>query len=138
MIQFDRQACADLESAQTREWLEINGIGGYASSTITGLNTRRYHGILVAATTVPCGRTMLVSKVEETVVVDGRRYDLGANQYPGVIHPTGYLYLKQFRLDPFPIFTYEIEGWRSRSQSSWSRARIPPSCNTDRRRNADR
>ena len=110
MIQFDQQACGDLEAALTREWLETNGIGGFASSTIICLNTRRYHGVLVAATTVPCGRTVLVSKVEETVVVDGRRYELGANQYPGVIHPTGYQYLKQFRLDPFPTFSYEIEG----------------------------
>ena len=110
MIQFDRQECGDLETALTREWLETNGIGGFASSTITCLNTRRYHGLLVAATTVPCGRTVLVSKVEEIVLVDGRRYELGANQYPGVIHPTGYQYLKQFRLDPFPVFTYEIEG----------------------------
>ena len=110
MIQFDREICGNLEAALSREWLETNGLGGFASSTITCLNTRRYHGVLIAATTPPCGRTLLVSKVEETVVIDGRRYELGTNQYPGVIHPTGHQYLKQFRLDPFPIFTYEIEG----------------------------
>ena len=75
MIHFERQECGDLGTALTREWLETNGIGGFASSTITFLNTRTYHGLLVAATMVPCGRTVLVSKVEETVVIDGRRYE---------------------------------------------------------------
>ncbi len=110
MIQFEREAWSDLEAALRREWLETNGLGGFASSTIIGLNTRRYHGLLVAATTPPVGRLVLLSKVEETLVIDGKRFDLSANRYPGVIHPQGFHYLKQFRLDPFPVFTYEIDG----------------------------
>jgi predicted glycogen debranching enzyme len=93
-----------------REWLETNGIGGFASSTVCGMNTRRYHALLVAATKPPVGRMVLLSKIEETLVVGGRRFDLGCNRYPGVIHPQGYQYLAQFRRDPFPVFTYEIEG----------------------------
>ncbi|MGD1074424.1 MAG: glycogen debranching enzyme N-terminal domain-containing protein [Bryobacteraceae bacterium] len=73
------------------EWLETNGLGGFASSTIAGLNTRRYHGLLIAATQPPVGRMLLLSKFEETLVIDGRRYDLSANRYPGVVHPQGYL-----------------------------------------------
>jgi len=96
----------------TDEWLETNGIGGFSSSTITGLNTRRYHGLLTAATKPPVGRLVLLSKLEETLVIDGHRYELSANQYPGVIHPQGFNYQTGFRLDPFPIFTYEIEGVR--------------------------
>jgi len=99
-----------LDVAVRGEWLETNGLGGYASSTIAGLNTRRYHGLLVAATKPPVGRMVLLSKLEETLVVDGRRYELSANQYPGVIHPQGYLYLKEFRREPFPVFVYEVEG----------------------------
>jgi glycogen debranching enzyme len=99
-----------LNVAVRGEWLETNGIGGYASSTIAGLNTRRYHGLLVAATKPPVGRMVLLSKLEETLVVDGRRYELSANQYPGMVHPQGYLYLKEFRQDPFPVFVYEVEG----------------------------
>ncbi len=110
MIQFKKQICGDLDAALQREWLETNGLGGFASSTIVGLNTRRYHGLLVAATKPPVGRLVLLSKVEETLFIDGQGFELSANRYPGVVHPQGFRYLKQFRLDPFPVFTYEIEG----------------------------
>src|ERR1700681_2798965 len=110
MIQFERETWSDLEAALRREWLETNGLGGFASSTVIGMNTRRYHGLLVAATKPPVGRMVLLSKLEETLFIDGRAFDLSANRYPGVVHPQGYRYLRQFRLDPFPVFTYEIEG----------------------------
>jgi len=110
MIQFTKETCGDLDAALRREWLETNGLGGFASSTIVGLNTRRYHGLLVAATKPPVGRVVMLSKLEETFYIEGQAFDLSANQYPGVIHPQGFKYLKQFRLDPFPVFTYEIEG----------------------------
>jgi len=110
MIQFKRETCRDVEAALQREWLETNEIGGFGSSTIIGLNTRRYHGLLVAATKPPVGRFVLLSKLEETLLIDGKRFDLSANRYPGVIHPQGFRYLKQFRLDPFPVFTYDVEG----------------------------
>jgi predicted glycogen debranching enzyme len=110
MIQFERETWSCLESALRREWLETNGLGGFASSTIIGLNTRRYHGLLVAATKPPLGRLVLLSKLEETLWIDEKRFDLSANRYPSVIHPEGFHYLKQFRLDPFPVFTYEVEG----------------------------
>jgi predicted glycogen debranching enzyme len=110
MIQFDKNICTDLQAATQREWLETNGIGAFASSTIAGLNTRRYHGLLTAATKPPVGRLVLLSKLEETLVIEERRYDLSSNQYPGVIHPQGHQYVKRFRLDPFPVFTYEVEG----------------------------
>src|SRR5271170_5596210 len=110
MIQFGQEACRSLESALRREWLETNGIGGFASSTIIGLNTRRYHGLLVAATKPPVGRVVMLSKLEETFFIGGQSFDLSANRYPGAVYPQGFRYLKQFRLDPFPVFTYEIEG----------------------------
>lgn len=110
MIEFGEEVCRDLREATAREWLETNGLGGFASSTVAGLNTRRYHGLLVAATRPPVGRTVLLSKLEETLVVAGRRYELSANQYPGVVHPQGHLLLSRFRLDPFPVFTYRAAG----------------------------
>src|SRR5512147_1477065 len=110
MIRFGPEICRDLEAALQREWLETNGIGGFAGSTIIGLNTRRYHGLLVAATRPPVGRMVLLSKLEETVTIGSRRFELSANQYPGVVHPTGHLYLSGFRLDPFPVFTYDLNG----------------------------
>ena len=110
MIRYDEAVCGDLDAALRREWLETNGLGGFASSSIIGLNTRRYHGLLVAATKPPVGRMVLLSKLEETLVIDGRRYDLSANRYPDVVHPQGYRYLKEFRRDPFPVFMYRVEG----------------------------
>src|SRR5436853_328063 len=112
MIEFGQEVCGDLEQASAREWLETNGLGGYASSTITGLNTRRYHGLLVAATKPPVGRTLLLSKFEEVLILGGQRIELASNQYPGCIHPQGFTHLKRFRLDPYPIFTFEVNGIR--------------------------
>ena len=101
-IQFD--------VARKLEWLETNGLGGFASSTVIGMNTRRYHGLLTAATKPPVGRALLLAKLEETLVIGDERFDLGTNQYPGVIHPAGYRYLSEFRLDPFPVFHYHAGG----------------------------
>ena len=110
MIELGQNMLRDLGATRSREWLETNGIGGFSSSTVIGLNTRRYHGLLTAATKPPVGRLVMLSKLEETLVINGRRYELSANQYPGVVHPQGYNYQTGFRLDPFPGFTYEVGG----------------------------
>ena len=99
MIAFDKSVCGQVDQAAQREWLETNGIGGFASSTVVGMNTRRYHGLLVASLKPPVDRYLLLSKLEETLVVDGAAFELSVNQYPGAIHPQGYQYLKGFRLD---------------------------------------
>ncbi len=77
---------------------------------MAGANTRRYHGLLTAALKPPGGRILLLSKLEETLVLGNRRIDLSTNEYTGAIHPEGYLLLSNFRLDPFPTWTFEIEG----------------------------
>src|SRR4029077_17258613 len=110
MIRFGQDVCGNLEAALHREWLETNGLGGFAPSTLNGIKTRRDHGLLVAAIKPPVGRFVLLSKLEETLLLDGRSFDLSANRYPGVVHPQGFRFLKQFRLYPFPIFTFEVEG----------------------------
>src|SRR5882762_8295603 len=110
MIQFNKEITNNLDAATSREWLETNGLGGFSSSTIIGLNTRRYHGLLTAATKPPVGRIVMLSKLEETLVIDGRRYELSTNQYPGAVHPQGFQKQTGFRMDPFPVFTYEVEG----------------------------
>lgn len=109
-IRIGRDVCMRLEQALGLEWLETNGLGGFASSTITGANTRRYHGLLVAATKPPVGRVVMLSKLEETLIVDGHRYDLSVNLYPGAVHPRGHEHLREFRLDPFPVAVYEAAG----------------------------
>lgn len=109
-IEFDRAICGDPGEACSREWLETNGIGGFACSTLIGLNTRRYHALLTAATQPPGGRLVLLSKLEETLVLGDQRFELSANQYQdGVTHPRGFEYLASFRLDPFPVFRYRCK-----------------------------
>lgn len=110
MITFDAKVCTDFAAATSREWLETNGIGGFASGTISGANNRRYHGLLTAATRPPLGRISMLSKYEETVFVDGKRYDISANSFPGTVHPEGYKLITSFRLDPFPIWTFGLDG----------------------------
>ena len=71
MISFDQSICTDLQAAASREWLETNGIGGFAASTTAGVNTRRYHGLLVAATQPTVGRAIvfaLMGMVQESPV----------------------------------------------------------------------
>lgn len=108
MLKLDSETYSDFATASSSEWLETNGIGGYASGTVSGANTRRYHGVLVAATQPPVGRTVTLNKFEETLIIGGKRYELSSNRYPGTIHPEGYKLLTSFRLDPFPIWTYKI------------------------------
>ncbi len=110
MIELGTNICSSVEGAFSREWIETNGIGGYASASVSGANTRRYHGLLVAATRPPLGRVVMLSKFDETLVVGEARYELSSNQYPGTIHPDGYKLLTRFRLDPFPVWTYEVAG----------------------------
>jgi predicted glycogen debranching enzyme len=94
-----------------REWLSVNGLGGYASSTVCGLNTRKYHGLLVAAMSPPVRRMVLLSHVEETVIGGSGSYQLSTNEYPGVISPEGYKLLRAFSADPFPRWAYQSEGF---------------------------
>src|SRR2546423_427457 len=110
MVRFEQSVCSSLEDGLRREWLETNGLGGVAFSTVAGLNTRRYHGLLVAATPPPVGRMVLLSKFEETVTVDGHAFELSANEYPETIHPRGFEFLREFRLNPFPTFVFETGG----------------------------
>jgi len=112
VISFDKGVCTDLQTGLSREWLETNGLGGFACGTLSGANTRRYHGLLTAALNPPGGRMLLLSKLEETLVLGDRRIDLSTNEYAGAIHPEGYLLLTNFRLDPFPTWTFEVEDIR--------------------------
>lgn len=110
MIFLGTDICTNFEAATGREWLETNGMGGFASGTISGANTRRYHAILTAATKPPLGRISMLSKYEETLIVDGSRFELSSNRFPYIIRPEGYKFLTSFRLDPFPVWTYRVGG----------------------------
>jgi predicted glycogen debranching enzyme len=109
-LDFTRNVLQNFQEASSREWLETNGIGGFACSTLAGMNTRRYHALLVAALRPPGGRTILLSKLEETIVVDGQSFDLSTNQYPGTVHPDGYTHLEEFQMSPFPTSRFSVAG----------------------------
>jgi hypothetical protein len=81
-LAWGREICGDLAMAESREWLCTNGIGGFASGTVPGILTRRYHGLLVAALKPPLGRTLLVAKVDEQVEYAGLTRPLFANRGP--------------------------------------------------------
>lgn len=104
----------NFSNLREKEWLETNGLGGWASGTVSGANSRRYHGLLVAATHPPVGRMMMLSKLDESVIVNEQRFELGANQYPGAIWPQGFQHLISFQRDLFPVFEYEIDDVRLR------------------------
>jgi predicted glycogen debranching enzyme len=110
-VQFGREVCGNLEVAESREWLVTNGLGGFASGTVAGTTTRRYHGLLVAALHPPVKRTMLVSGLDETVRYLGANVSLATNRWKsGFLSPKGYLQLESFHLEGSkPVWRYAIE-----------------------------
>ena len=109
-IQFDRDFCRDLSKSETREWLVTNGMGGYASGTIAGLLTRRYHGLLIAATQPPVGRMLMLAKLDEICRYGDGLYALSTNRWnDGTIEPKGYRQIVQFALEgTLPVWQFEI------------------------------
>ena len=93
-----------------REWLITNGIGGFAGQSLVGANTRGYHGLLVAALKPPLERTLLVSKLDETVNLEGLTYNLGTNICQDKVLGEGYNYLTCFSYGFHPVFTFELDG----------------------------
>ncbi len=109
-LSWGREICGNLATAESREWLCTNGIGGFASGTVAGLLTRRYHGLLVAALKPPLGRTLLVAKMDETAEYDGLRCALSTNRWAdSAVDPHGYREIERFRLEgTTPAWTYAI------------------------------
>lgn len=112
MIEIDREITQDFERASGLEWLDTNGLGGWAGTTVAGAHSRRHHGLLVAATQER--RTVLLSRLDETIHVEGESFELSCNQFPGAVIPRGYEHLTAFRKDLFPTFDFEAGGVRLR------------------------
>ena len=99
-VQFGREVCGNLEIAERHEWLVTNGLGGFASGTVAGTATRRYHGLLVAALHPPGKRTMLVNGIDESVRYLESTYSLATNRWvSGFVSPSGYLQMESFHLE---------------------------------------
>lgn len=112
MISLGRGLCGKYAESSEREWLETNGRGGYAMGTVAGANTRRYHGLFTVALDPPVNRFQAVNRLQESLFIHDVRYEISCQPYPGVVYPQGYKHLEQFRLDPFPIWTYAVADAR--------------------------
>jgi predicted glycogen debranching enzyme len=110
-MSLPRSCIAQQPDALVREWLVTNELGGFASGTISQANTRRYHGWLVASLRPPVDRIVMVSKADVTVILDGRRYPIGCNEFAdGTLSPHGYQHLTSFRVtDGIPTWVYLLE-----------------------------
>ncbi len=97
----------NLENGLKKEWLITNGLGGFASSTIIGANTRKYHGLLIAPLTPPARRYLILSKLDESIQIDGNKYDLYTNVGENYISH-GYKYQVSFEKDYFPTYEYKV------------------------------
>jgi predicted glycogen debranching enzyme len=109
-IGVGREVCRDFARASHLEWLETNGTGGYAMGTVAGVNTRRYHGHLVAAIRPPTERALLLAKLDETVLLPSGDAALATNQWPGALDPNGWTRLTAFRSAPMPTWSFEAGG----------------------------
>jgi len=114
VVDFGRATCCSPAAGADHEWLATNGIGGFASGTIVGQATRRYHGILVAALKPPLGRTLLVAKIEENAEYDGAEYPLSSDRWAdGNVDPRGYIHIERFRLEgTTPVWTFAFADAR--------------------------
>ncbi|MDR0471883.1 MAG: amylo-alpha-1,6-glucosidase [Nitrososphaerota archaeon] len=109
-IVFQKDRLARFEETVEKEWLITNGLGSYAATTVPGINTRKYHGLLVAALTPPGDRTVCLAKLDEDILTTNTTHRLGANQFRDQIFPDGYKYIKQFTLNPYPSYRYEVDS----------------------------
>lgn len=110
VTRLGREIVSDREEALEREWLLTNGIGGYGGASLSGALTRRYHGLLVAALQPPLGRTVLLSKLDEQISLDGQVYALDVNEWHGGIYSLSglsYLAAAEFR-GTVPTFSYNL------------------------------
>jgi predicted glycogen debranching enzyme len=112
MALYSVDTTGQLEPHLRQEWLLTNGIGAYASSTVVGCNTRRYHGLLIAATLPPLGRIMALNRIAEIISREDRPdqlFELGVNQFGQGFHPRGEQYLRRFELGDTAVWHYEAE-----------------------------
>ena len=103
-ISLDTSACRNFDTAVASEWLLTNGLGGYSAGTVAGVNTRKYHGLLVVAAKPPVQRYLVLSRVEDRVILPASGtqsaaiYDLSTNEFADIVHPQGYKHLLSFDL----------------------------------------
>ncbi|MEN2774899.1 amylo-alpha-1,6-glucosidase [Acetivibrio clariflavus] len=106
-MRFGKSSWRTFEQGIQKEWLLTNGIGGFANSTIVGVNTRRYHGLLIASLKPPVSRHLILSKIDESITIGDESFDLFSYEVPGFIMK-GYHYMEGFEREPLPKFIFRV------------------------------
>lgn len=109
-MKIGAEDCRNLDRALSLEWLETNGRGGFASGTIAGAHTRRYHALLLTARKPPSERFVLINHLEEWIKINDQGIPLSTNLYPGAVHPIGYQHCTGFSSEPWPTWTFDCHG----------------------------
>src|ERR1044071_8484851 len=110
----------------SKEWLETDGLGGFASGTGNGIRTRRYHALLLTATTPPTGRVVLVNGFDAWIELDNHRHSLTSQKYAtDIIHPDGSKKIDDFKMDPWPTWTFRLENGLKIEQQIFARSGAP-------------
>src|SRR3972149_3199300 len=109
-MMIEDESCLSPSEALEWEWLEVNGSGGYASSSVMNCHTRKYHGLLTVNLAPPAGRYVMLSKFEDSICLGEEEHFFSCHQYPNFFFPPRPPCLTKFSLDPAPQFTYRIDG----------------------------
>ncbi|MDY0385734.1 MAG: amylo-alpha-1,6-glucosidase [Methanolobus sp.] len=108
--------CTDYIAGTSKEWIINNGLGGYASSTVIGTNTRKYHGLLIASVNPPVDRKLLLSSLDEELFIGENIHKLAVHKYQDAVYPHGNEYLENFSSNPHPAFLYSVAGIKVKKQ----------------------
>lgn len=108
-MSLNTETLQNIDDALRFEWLITNSLGGYASSTPLGVNTRKYHGLLIAALNPPVNRHVILSKLDEEIQIGNETYKLGINEFRDTFYPKPQGLLQEFSLRPFPVFKYRTQ-----------------------------
>ncbi|HSU59884.1 MAG TPA: amylo-alpha-1,6-glucosidase [Bryobacteraceae bacterium] len=108
LFSVPKEICRDFEHASRLEWLDTNHTGSFSMGTVAGVNTRRYHGLLIGSSCPPADRVSILPRLEESVHWNSQNFELATVQYPGAVHPRGFELLDGFAIDPFPRWRYRL------------------------------
>ncbi|MEM2466133.1 MAG: amylo-alpha-1,6-glucosidase [Candidatus Bathyarchaeia archaeon] len=111
-ISLSGKVFSNVDDSLQKEWIITNGLGGYASSTVLGINTRKYHGVLVAAFHPPRNRMVCVAKLDEELKIGNTFNPAFANEFQSGVYPKGHEFLQEFHLSPFPKYVYIVQNVR--------------------------
>ena len=109
-ISLNREMLSRFDDMLQKEWIVTNGLGGYASSTVLGINTRKYHGLLVTAFHTPGDRRDCLEKLDDEIAIGNNIFPISANEFKSAVFPQGHGFLREFTVSPFPKYVYAVQN----------------------------